>query len=135
MSGAAGAVAALGGPVYSVGGNVTDTFVGSCAVTKQYNSAGTITDTTSTTGAITNTSWCTPNVYAPGGCTIRAHVNSGTAPSGSALDADLALSSSRSWALSQVGTGSKTCSLLITIKDALGNVLKSVAITLTATVP
>jgi hypothetical protein len=66
--------------------------------------------------------------------TARAHVNSGTSPSGDALDSDLALSSTRSWGLTQSVVGTKTCVLLVTIKRASDGVTMDTAlITLTAT--
>lgn len=83
------------------------------------------TDGTYTSTGTASGNWITPTSLAPGAYTIRAHVNSGSTPSGSALDTDLALSTQRSWLITQSGPGSKVCDLLLTIKDGVGNIMLS----------
>jgi hypothetical protein len=111
-------------------GIVDDTqLTGSASASVALNSNG--------SGTATNQSafdWVTPTSIAPGGYTIRAHVASGTNPIGSALDTDLALSSNRSWTHNQSGVGVKTCVLELTLKDSLGNTVKTSSVNMTAEV-
>lgn len=64
---------------------------------------------------------------------IRATETSGTVSAGSAATATwLALSSNRRWVVSQVGAGTKSCTLLVEIRDAVTDVVRtSATITLT----
>lgn len=80
--------------------------------------------------------WITPSTGAPGGYYIRADVTSGSIDgSSSATGVDLALSSARSWSVTQTVAGTKTATLTITIKDGPGgNVLATGSITITAQV-
>jgi len=88
---------------------------GTAVATLQYNTNGTV----GATGA-SAVNWITPTSLAPGAYTVRASVSSGPNPTGDALDADLALSSARSWTNTQVGLGSKTTNLALTYKDGGG---------------
>lgn len=83
-----------------------------------FNTDGTYTSTGTAGG-----NWITPTSLAPGAYTIRASVLAGSTPSGSALDTDLALSTQRSWLITQSGPGSTVCSLQLTIKDGGGNIM------------
>lgn len=82
-------------------------------------------DGTYTSTGAAGGNWVTPTSLAPGAYTIQAHVNAGSTPSGSALDTDLALSTQRSWLITQSVPGSKICDLLLTIKDGGGNTVFS----------
>lgn len=63
------------------------------------------------------------------------HVNSGTSPTGAALDTWLNLGTTRNWSLAQtvIGTLSNNCTLSIR-RSATGTVLDTATITMTATV-
>lgn len=89
------------------------------------------------TGTATNQAgfnWVTPTSLAPGAYTIRAHVAAGSTPSGSTLDADLALSSQRSWLVTQSGAGTTSSTLDLTLKDGGGNTVASDQLVLEAIV-
>lgn len=88
-----------------------------------FNTNGTFTSTGENVGVAESGNWVDPTSLAPGAYTIRAHLDSGTTPSGSALDTDLALSSARTWTLNQAGEGSVSCVLTFTLKDGGGNVV------------
>lgn len=98
--------------------NVSDAGFGNSQSTISFASAGTFSSGGLNSGTIETGNWVTPTSLAPGSYTIRAHVSSGSSPSGDALDADLALTSNRSWNILQSGTGSKTSTLLLTLKKA-----------------
>jgi hypothetical protein len=107
--------------------NVTDQTVGIAysSAEIQYQSDGDIAAITTAFGLEARGWWVEPTSLAPGPYTIRASVIAGSAPSaGDALDTDLPLTSTRTWAY--ISTGSPAVvqgTLQITIKDALGNVL------------
>ena len=106
---------------------------GTITASVQYQSDGDIqistTDGTSDVG-----DWIKPKTLAPGSYTIRAHVNSGTlAGSSSAVDSDLALSSSRAWAVERASTGTTTANVTFTIKDGGGNTLKTGTVDISST--
>lgn len=79
--------------------------------------------------------WIAPKAAAPGAYEIMAHQNSGAAldVASSALDAWLALSSTRSWQQTQSGVGSKAANLTVSIRLG-GTVLSSGVFTLSAVV-
>ena len=108
---------------------ISDVQIGTDAnATYSVNSDGTVTDT----GFIEN--WVTPTSAAPGSYEVRATKNSGDTPGGSALGTWLALSSSRTWTLNALFTGSPSvagCSLTVEIR--LGaTVLSTATISLSA---
>lgn len=118
---------------YNLPSTVSDVSTGVAAVaTLNMNSNGTFSCIGNTLGTTQSGNWVTPTVLAPGTYTIRLHVDSGTSPAGSALDSDLALSSSRSWNLTEaiLGTLSSTCT--ITLKDGGGTTLVTGTVTFTA---
>ena len=106
----------------------------SSSINTTFNTNGTFTTVGENAGTIESGNWVTPTSLAPGSYTIRASLAFGTAPSGDTLDTDHALSSARSWALSQSGVGSKTCELTLTLKDGGGNTVASGTLSLTAEV-
>lgn len=71
-------------------------------------------------------------VYAPGSYECLLHVNSGTSPSGSALDTWLALTSTRNWQLSRTSLGTSSNNCTISIRKN-GVTLASATVTMTAT--
>lgn len=135
MSGILLAMFGAGGAIFSVGGSILDNVVdpNDATATRVYGLDGKISDTVHS-GTSQSGSWVNPNGAAPGGYTVRAHVVSGSSPSGSALDTDLALTSSRSWTIARTTIGTTTSTLTITIKDAGGVTVASGNITLTATI-
>lgn len=75
--------------------------------------------------------WISPKAAAPGSYEIRATLNSGTSPTGSAVGSWLALSTNREWSLSATAGTMKTCQLTIEIR--LGaTVLDSCTVTIVA---
>ena len=134
-----GALAAMllgsGGPAYALpaGGTGDVSSGGTAAVTTiAMNSNGAYSIAGNTLGVLQSGNWVTPTVYAPGSYTIRVHQNSGTAVTGSALDSDLALSSNRSWTLTEAAIGTLTANLTLTLKDGGGNTLKTATFDITA---
>ena len=83
-----------------------------------------------------NHDWGTPTGGTPGtDYEIKCAVNSGTTPSGDSVATWLALTSARTWTLSQTTVGSKTCNLTIEIRDAATQTVQdSQTYTVTATV-
>jgi hypothetical protein len=120
--------------VFSVwGGTVTSAAAGASTATIAFEADADIIQTTSGGGpSDVGTDWVTPTSLAPGSYTIRASTVSGAAPTGSAVDTDLALSSTRSWSHTQSGAGDTTTVLTITIKDGSGNTLASGDVSLRA---
>lgn len=114
--------------------NLTDTGVGTAAfIDYDLTNTGLVTFSSLNIGSGTLEQYVTPASSAPA-YSIRAHVNSGTAPAGSALDTDLALSSTRSWSLSQGSTGTITCNLTMTLKRiGDGATMATATVVLTAT--
>ncbi len=89
-----------------------------------FNSNGTFVSSGDSSGTTESGNWITPTSAAPGSFTIRAHVDSGTAPTGMSLDTDVALSGSPALQLSNSVSGtSVTCNLTLTIKDGGGSVV------------
>jgi len=117
------------------GGGASDTVAapGTAQATCQFESDGDIVSITTTSGTVDVGDWVTPRAVAPGAYEILAHVNSGTSPTGSALDTWLALTSNRSWTLTQVGAGSKTVNMTISIRIG-GVTLSSGTFVITVTV-
>jgi len=95
-------------------------FAGSAGMSLQFLSNGTFVVQGDNVGVIESGNWVTPTSLAPGGYTIQLSLLSGTSPSGPALATDHALSSNRTWTLSQVGIGSQSMSVLQTLKDGGG---------------
>lgn len=127
---------AHGGPVFSVGGNGSDTLAAADNLTRTYKTDGNIEDTPLSTGvAVDVGDWVLPHTLAPGGYYIRFHVVSGALSAGT-VDTDLALSSNRAITVQKVGSGSSSAVVTVTIKNGSGGAtLKSANITLTANVP
>lgn len=90
---------------------------GSASAQYDVNSDGTISYVTAVSGSGTVENWISPIASAGGNYEVRATKISGTNPTGSALATWLALSTGRSWTLSQTGTGTKACQLQIEIRD------------------
>ena len=82
-------------------------------------------------GTFESGNWITPTSIAPGAYTIRAHVSSGGVPNGSALDTDVALSTSPGWYVSTVG-GTVLSTLLLTLKDGSGNTVATSTVSIRA---
>jgi hypothetical protein len=78
-------------------------------------SAGAVTYSTGWLGSGTLENWITPQVNMSD-YSIRAHLTSGSTPTGPALDTDLALSSTRTWGVTQSGVGTTTSTLTMTLK-------------------
>lgn len=114
--------------------NLTDTGVGTPAfVDYILTNAGSVDYNLLNAGSGSLEQFCTPGSSASA-YSIRAHVNSGTTPSGSALDTDLALSSNRDWSLTQSVAGSVTCNLTMTLKRISdGATMATATVVLTAT--
>jgi hypothetical protein len=135
MSGASAAMMmAASSALYSVqaGASLSGTHIGAYSVGIQFTTGGDI-NKVDTVGTTDLDDWVSPKAFAPGAYTIRAHQVSGTAVSGSALDTDLASSSNREWDLLQVGAGTVSAVLTLTLKDGGGNTLKTGNVTLQAT--
>lgn len=125
----------MGGPAYALpGGGSGDVSSGGISATTvlAFATGGTYSIAGGTLGVLESGNWVTPTGFAPGAYTIRVHQNSGTAVTGSALDADLALSSARQWSLTEAVVGTLTANLTLTLKDGGGNVLKTATFTITA---
>jgi hypothetical protein len=125
----------MGGPAFALPAGATGdiSVVGVSAVTTlSMNSAGTFSIAGNTLGVLQSGNWVTPTLFAPGAYTIRVHQNSGTAITGSALDSDLALSSNRSWTLTEAAIGTLTANLTLTLKDGGGNVVATATFNITA---
>lgn len=126
MSGALHGILLSGGPDFDLPTNSDDISSGVDAVASlQLASDGTFTCQGNTSGVTDSGNWIEPPGLAPGSYTARLHVNSGSSPTGASLDADLALSSSRTWLIAQSGVGTKTSNCTITIKDGGGNTVKT----------
>lgn len=104
---------------------------GTITASIQYQSDGDIVSST-TNGNVTEGLWVTPAALAPGAYTIRVHVDSGTLSAGTE-DTDLALTSNRTWTVSQADVGSSSATLTFTLKDGSGNTVASGQMTLSAT--
>jgi hypothetical protein len=114
--------------------NLTDTGVGTPAfIDYDLTSGGAVTFSSLNIGSGSLEQNVDPATSA-GGYSIRAHVNSGTTPTGSVMDSDLALSSTRSWSLSQGAVGTTTCNLTMTLKRISdGATMATATVVLTAT--
>jgi len=72
-----------------------------------------------------NHDWGAPTGGTPGtDYEIKCILNSGSTPSGDSVGTWLALTSARSWTLSQTTVGSKSCNLTIQIRDAATSTLQ-----------
>lgn len=113
---------------------LTDTGVGTPAfIDYDLTNGGVVTYSSLNIGSGSLEQYVTPTSSASA-YTIRAHVNSGTTPTGSTMDSDLALSSTRSWSLSQGVAGTTTCNLTMTLKRVSdGATVATATIILTAT--
>lgn len=97
-------------------------------------SDGDIVSYTSTVGTVDEGDWVTPKSAAGANFEVRATLNSGTLTSGT-TGSWLALSSTRSWNVVQIGSGSSTAQILVEIRRAsTGTVLASCTVDLTAEV-
>ncbi len=105
---------------------------GTSTATAAFNSDGTYSCAGATSGVSESGNWVTPVLAAPGSFTIRCHVNSGTTPTGSAVDTDLALTSNRSWISTRSTAGTTTCNVTLTLKNGAGDTLKTTTITISA---
>lgn len=99
--------------------NVDDLTTGSAASASfSLESDGDII-TALSSGSTDQGDWLNPKSAAPGAYEARATLDSGDTPSGT-LGSWVALSSTRTWGLSQVGIGAKSC--VLTIEVGLGGV-------------
>ena len=114
--------------------SVEDFSAGAAAAYVTYEPDGDVITITNSNGVVDVGDWIVPKAIAPGAYTIRAEVLSGTlSASSSATNADLALTSARSWGVEHVGPGSATATIRVTIK--LGGATLAIRdITLTAIV-
>ena len=114
--------------------SVTDVTPGATATaTATYESDGDVISTTFSGGAVDAGDWIAPRSFAPGPYTIRANIVSGTLSGGDATATDLPLTSTRSWYVEQTIVGTKTCTILVQIKNAAGVVMAQANVVLTAT--
>lgn len=133
MSGALQAFFSMVAALFALPTATTDTSAGTQAdASASLASDGSFTCQGSTSGVTETGNWITPTSLAPGAYTIRLHVNSGSTPSGPAVDTDHALSTTRTWTLSQVGVGTNTSNCTLTLKDGSGNTMKTGTLTFTA---
>lgn len=91
----------------------------SSSITLTVKTDGTWTVTGTTLGLIASGSWITPNGLATGDYHIRMEANTGSFDSGT-TGSDLALTSNRSWTLTQSGMGDKSVTFTISLKNASG---------------
>lgn len=111
--------------------NASDIVVsGASSATVTLNTNGSYLSAIST-GTVESGSWVVPTAAAPGAFTIRCHVNSGTNPTGSALDTDLALTSARSWSQGRATAGTTASNVTLTLKNA-GLTLKTSTLDISA---
>src|SRR6478609_401860 len=82
-------------------------------------------------GTVSVGNWISPQVNMAN-YTIRAHMDSGTTPSGDALDSDMSLSTTRGWNLAQASPGTVACSLTLTLKDLGGTTIDTATVTIQA---
>jgi hypothetical protein len=100
----------------------------------------TIAFTTSGTETVQTNQLPTPSVvgnwaYPPtSSYQLMATLQSGTAPTGNALNVWIPVTGTLSWSLTRFGPGSSTCSLLIQISTNSSSVIASGVITMTSTV-
>lgn len=111
--------------------HIDSTGTGSTYAGILYESDGDVINQHGATGDTDVDDWLSPKTGAPGAYEIRAILNSGTPPAGSAVGSWLPLTSNRSWILSSSPSQSKTCQLTIEIRSG-ATVLDSGTITLTA---
>jgi hypothetical protein len=112
---------------------VFSTGAGSQTVTYTLESDGDVMSNSTTFGAVDEGDWVTPKSSAPGTYEARATLVSGDTPTGT-LGTWLALTSNRSWSLTQATTGTKEAVLTIEIRKGSGSVLASATVTLYAEV-
>ena len=127
------AFAAMGGDRISLSG-VAVSSVGSGSQTATYTleSDGDVVTATTPGGSIDAGDWIDPKANAPSDYEVRATLNSGTLTSGT-TGSWLALTSNRSWTLTQVTVGVATqVDLTIEIRKGSGATLASATVTLDA---
>lgn len=126
--------ATLGGPRVSIADlspSAATTSPTNATVQYQLTNAG-VTNTINQGGTTSQGNWVTPAGAAGANYEVRASIVSGSLTSGT-TGSWLALSSTRTWALTQSSIGSSTCVLTIEIRNATSlAVLDSATITLTA---
>jgi len=132
MSILAAMVAALNAVHISISDqSLTDVGASPSFVSYSLQSDGDI-ETVSGVGTLNLVDWITPVSKAPGAYEVRATLSLGDTPTGT-LGSWVALSSTRTWSLTQTGPGVKSCELFIEIRLGLV-ILDSATITLSAEV-
>jgi hypothetical protein len=119
----------------SGGFGAEDNGAGAASAGIEFQSDGDVVTTTTSAGSTDAGDWVTPKLFAPlVAFEILAHQNSGDTLDGSsnALDTWLPLSTSRTWKITQSGTGVKSAALTISIRVG-GTTLSSGAVSLAAT--
>ena len=130
------AYAALGGePLISLSNlTIGSTGAGSQSASYTLESDGDVVATTTLFGASDQGDWVDPKAAAPGTYEVRATLNSGTLTSGT-TGSWLALTSNRSWTLTQESVGAADqVDLTIEIRKGAGATLASASVTLDAEV-
>lgn len=124
---------AVGGILYALPTGAVDVSTGVSAVaTLNMLSNGTYSCVGNTLGTTQSGNWVTPTSLAPGGYTIRMHVDSGVAPAGPAMDTDHALTSNRIWSVTRAALGTDSANVTLTLKDGGGVTVRSLAFMFTA---
>ena len=129
------AFAAMGGDRISLSG-VAVSSVGSGSQTATYTleSDGDVVTATTPGGSVDAGDWIDPKASAPSDYEVRATLNSGTLNGGSSATGSwLALTSNRSWGVTQIVVGvADTVDLTIEIRKGSGAALASATVTLDA---
>jgi hypothetical protein len=120
--------------VFSVlaGTTLSGTHIGAYGVGIQFTTAGDI-NKVDTVGTTDQGDWVFGKGLANSGYTIRCHVVSGSLSGSSGVDTDLAMSANREWDINQIGAGTQSAVLTLTLKNAGGVTLKTGNVTLQAT--
>jgi hypothetical protein len=109
---------------------VSDYNSGSAEASYSLTSGGDVFGTTTLNGAIDIGDWISPKSAAPGSYEVQADVIYGSV-TGSATGSWLALTSTRTWTLSLVGSGSEAAALTVSIRLG-GTVITTATIDLEA---
>ena len=127
------AFAAIGGDQIALSNvSVSSTGAGSQTATYTLESDGDVMSDSSIFGPVDEGDWITPKANAPSDYEVQATLNSGTLTSGT-TGSWLALTSNRSWTLTQATVGAAdTVDLTIEIRKGSGATLASATVTLDA---
>lgn len=100
----------------------------------QLESDGDVSETEGSSGVFVDIGNWIGAAFAPGGYECMLHVNSGTNPTGAALDTWLALSSTRTWNLARTSVGLSTSNCTVSIRNAAGVVRATATVDFAANV-